>query len=424
MYSQLYRRKLVRRAIAWVVKNRSPKAIGPDGRSTQDLAKNPQAWLDEERAICRVLRERRYFPSHVGTFTKSTGGKERTLFCLNLRDQIIETALRMLIEPLFEPGFEASSYGYRPGRSVHDALEAIQQRVQNGFTAWFRVDFEDFFYNIDTAHLRKLLADRIQDRRLLAVLSQIIEHHSMSFWKAGRFSNAKLGILLGSPLSPLFANIYLDAADKWLAQQGLFSFRFADDVLFLGKDASELESEKEGFEEYLKTEYPASCHLNRFKFALGLATDNPRDWSWTFPPQFLGQTFAYGRPVAIAGNKVLEILEKVMRKGFDPEIYEGIRRHYNGMGSDLIREQVLMLDELFIGKAESLSGLLMSSTTQALKTLQFATKPSIGRYWNTDVEKELREVARRLLVTDVSGRGEPGKEIWHPTHLLHRRGSP
>ena len=204
-----------------------------------------EQWLGENMPkLRRVLKSGRYLPKDLLKLEipKPNGGK-RKLGIPTVLDRVIQEAIRAKLEPYFEEQFSEFSYGFRPGRSQHDALKQCQKYVQAGYQIVVDIDLKQFFDNIDHSRLMTIIAPRIKDR----LVSRLIGR----FLKAGeRFEGQKRdprakhytkekGVPQGGPLSPLLSNILLDKLDKFLEKEGLKFVRYADDCRIFVKTEME-----------------------------------------------------------------------------------------------------------------------------------------------------------------------------------------
>jgi RNA-directed DNA polymerase len=155
------------------------------------------------------------------------GGGERELGIPTVLDRFIQQALLQVLQPLFDPTFSDASYGFRPGRSAHDAVRRAQAYVQEGRSFVVDIDLEKFFDRVNHDILMGRLAKRIADRRVLRLIRRYLT--------AGVLANGVViereeGTPQGGPLSPLLANILLDEVDKELERRGHAFVRYADDL--------------------------------------------------------------------------------------------------------------------------------------------------------------------------------------------------
>lgn len=155
------------------------------------------------------------------------GGGERELGIPTVLDRFIQQALLQVLQPLFDPTFSDASYGFRPGRSAHDAVLLAQAYVQEGRSFVVDIDLEKFFDRVNHDILMGRLAKRIADRRVLRLIRRYLN--------AGMLANGVVierheGTPQGGPLSPLLANVLLDEVDKKLERRGHAFVRYADDL--------------------------------------------------------------------------------------------------------------------------------------------------------------------------------------------------
>jgi RNA-directed DNA polymerase len=140
-------------------------------------------------------------------------GKFRTLSIPTIRDRVVEGALKLILEAVFEADFQDGSYGYRPKRAAHDAIARVADAVIRNHTRVIDVDLKDYFGSIRQDLLLKKVAKRIDDDRVMSLLKLILK-------KSG-----KQGIAQGGPLSPLLSNLYLTEVDEMLEKAKSYSYR-------------------------------------------------------------------------------------------------------------------------------------------------------------------------------------------------------
>jgi len=197
---------------------------GVDGMSVNEL---PVYLAEHWLAIRASLLEGSYFPQPVRRveIPKPDGGV-RQLGIPTVIDRLIQQAIHQVLEPLYDPSFSNSSYGFRPSRSAHQALKAASKHVASGKGWVVDLDLEKFFDRVNHDVLMSRLARKIGDKRLLKLIRRYLE--------AGVMSNGVVverveGTPQGGPLSPLLANILLDEFDKELERRGHVFCRYADD---------------------------------------------------------------------------------------------------------------------------------------------------------------------------------------------------
>lgn len=153
-------------------------------------------------------------------------GGVRTLGIPTLTDRLIQQALHQVLQPLFEPGFSESSYGFRPGKSAHQAVEAARAHAADGYRWVVDMDLAKFFDRVNHDLLMGKLATEVGDRRVLKLIRRYLEAGMMA---EGVVSPRTEGTPQGGPLSPLLSNILLTELDRELESRGHRFCRFADD---------------------------------------------------------------------------------------------------------------------------------------------------------------------------------------------------
>lgn len=212
-------------------------SAGIDGVSLETF----EAKLEEELGrLQKELASWAYKPSPVRQVEiPKPGSKEkRKLGVPTIRDRIVQTAIKQLLEPTLEPLFSEHSYGFRPGRSQKQAVEAARDFVKSGKEWCVDIDLSKFFDRVGHDRLMSRLSIVITDKRILRLIAMTLRSGVM---KDGLYSSTTEGTTQGSPLSPLLSNFVLDELDKRLEQRGYSFCRFADDSnVFVGsKKAAE-----------------------------------------------------------------------------------------------------------------------------------------------------------------------------------------
>ena len=165
------------------------------------------------------------------------GGKLRPLGIPAVKDRIVQTALKLVIEPIFEREFEESSYGFRPQRSCKDALREVDDLIKQGYTQVVDADLESYFDTIPHVALMREIEERISDGRVLSLIEQFFSQDIIQEMK--RWTPTE-GTPQGAVISPLLANIYLHPLDRQMKQQGYRMVRYADDFVVLCRTAQQL----------------------------------------------------------------------------------------------------------------------------------------------------------------------------------------
>ena len=199
-------------------------APGVDGMTIDDLP----SWIaTHKQEFLAALRDGSYEPQPVrGVQIPKPGGGVRQLGIPTVIDRLVQQAILQVLEPLLDPTFSDSSYGFRPGRGAHDALAQAQKYVAEGRTIVVDMDLEKFFDRVNHDLLMARLARRIADKRLLRIVRRFLEAGLM---QDGVCSARYEGTPQGGPLSPLLANLLLDDLDKELERRGHRFCRYADD---------------------------------------------------------------------------------------------------------------------------------------------------------------------------------------------------
>lgn len=200
-------------------------SAGVDGMTVDDL----DAFLRAHwPAVKAALLEGRYEPAPVRKveIPKPGGNGMRQLGIPTVLDRLIQQALHQAMQPLFDPNFSESSYGFRPGRSAHDAVQQARAHVSTGLRWVVDLDLEKFFDRVNHDILMSRVARRVKDKRVLRLIRGYLQ---AGILEGGIVSQRTEGTPQGGPLSPLLSNILLDDLDKELEKRGHAFCRYADD---------------------------------------------------------------------------------------------------------------------------------------------------------------------------------------------------
>jgi RNA-directed DNA polymerase len=214
----------LRRALHQVRRNQG--APGIDGMTVDDLEEHLKTHWP---TICAALLAGTYAPQPVRrTEIPKPGGGTRNLGIPTVLDRFIEQALLQVLQEAWDPTFSESSYGFRPQRSAHQAVEQAQAYIRDGYTWVVDLDLEKFFDRVNHDVLLSRVRQRVQDRRVCSLIHRFLKAGVLTL--EGRVEPTGEGTPQGGPLSPLLANLLLDELDKELETRGHRFARYADDA--------------------------------------------------------------------------------------------------------------------------------------------------------------------------------------------------
>lgn len=209
---------------AWQQVRRNKGSAGVDGMTIEAAA----PWLKEHwQSVKADVLSGRYAPQPVRRVDiPKPDGSKRMLGVPTVLDRLLQQAIAQVLQPVFDPAFSESSYGFRPGRSAHQAVKAAKGYISEGRHWVVDLDLSKFFDRVNHDILMSRLARKVQDKRLLKLIRSWLESGMMV---SGVVTSRKEGTPQGGPLSPLLANILLDELDKRLESAGHKFCRYADD---------------------------------------------------------------------------------------------------------------------------------------------------------------------------------------------------
>jgi len=290
---------------AWKAVKANAGAAGVDGRDIEQT----QAHLKVHWAgIADKLRVGQYRPGAIRevVIPKASGGT-RVLGIPNVQDRLIQQAILQQLTPVFDPGMSTHSYGFRPGRSAHVALDAARAYVAAGKTWVVDIDLKNFFDQINHDKLMHAVSRKVRDKRLLKLIGAYLRAPMRAADGSQRARSR--GTPQGGPLSPLLANIYLHSLDEELAKRGVAFVRYADDIAIFA--ASERAAQRILASVMKWIEGELKLEVNRAKSGTGLSHDT----------QLLGFRLHREGNVSVA-PKALERLKAKVR-----EIWNARRPH-------------------------------------------------------------------------------------------------
>jgi RNA-directed DNA polymerase len=235
LIDKVYRKQTLR--AAWHKVKDNAGAAGVDGQSVEQFEARAEDYLEE---LERALRAGEYRPQPIRRVEISKGGgKMRPLGIPVVKDRIVQTALKLVIEPIFEREFEESSYGFRPGRGCKDALREVDELLKEGYTHVVDADFDSCFDSIPYEPLMGEVSERISDGAMLELIRGFLNQDIIQGMK--RWTPVG-GTPQGAVISPLLANIYLHPLDQHMREKGYRMVRYADDFVVLCRTAEQAQA--------------------------------------------------------------------------------------------------------------------------------------------------------------------------------------
>jgi RNA-directed DNA polymerase len=227
-------------------------------------------------AYCPQAIRRHYIP-------KSGSAEKRPLGIPTVRDRVVQTALRLVLEPIFEQDFAPHSYGFRPGRGCKDALRRVDGLLKDGAVFVVDADLKSYFDTIPHARLLAEVGHKVSDGKIMKLLGQFLQQGILDGLAAW---TPEQGTPQGAVISPLLSNIYLDPLDQLMAAEGFEMVRYADDFVVLCRSEAQAALSLAAIAAWTAqaglTLHPAKTHIvdartQGFEF-LGYRFANGRRW--------------------------------------------------------------------------------------------------------------------------------------------------
>jgi len=267
----------------WAVIGKDGSA-GVDGESCKAL----EAHLSEiTGSLSRELREDRYVPRPVKRVWIPKPGtvERRPLGVPVVRDRVVQTALRYVLEPIFEREFSEQSYGFRPERNARQAVERVERLLHEGQVWVVDADLKGYFDSIPHKKLLDRVAEKVADGRVLRLVRGYLEQGVMETAKG--WQPTEQGTPQGAVISPLLANIYLNALDHQMAAAGWEMTRYADDFIVQCRSRAEAQAALEQLKEWVQaaglTLHPQKTRIVEARQPGGfdfLGWHFERGWKW------------------------------------------------------------------------------------------------------------------------------------------------
>jgi RNA-directed DNA polymerase len=212
-------------------------AAGVDRQTVEDFERN---LIGNLKQLSEQLRAGTFEPQPVRRkwIDKVGSSEKRPLGIPTVRDRVVQAALRMVLEPIFERDFAEHSYGFRPNRGCKDALRRVEDLLKQGATWIVDADLKSYFDTIPQDRLKQRVEEKVSDGRVIGLVEQYLQQQVMD---SGKSWTPEAGTPQGAVLSPLLSNIYLDPLDWAMAAAGVEMVRYADDFVILSRSAGEAE---------------------------------------------------------------------------------------------------------------------------------------------------------------------------------------
>ena len=309
---------------AWKRVKQGGKGMGIDHVSMEMITQNPRKYL---YPLWNRLASGSYFPPAVRQVPIPKGkGKERMLGIPTIIDRVAQEVIRAELEKIVEPLFHPSSFGYRPGKSAHDAIE---QCAKNCWERWYVVDLDikGFFDNIDHEQMMRMLRKHTSQKHILLYSERWLKAPVLT--RDGKLQTRGKGTPQGGVISPLFANIYLhEAFDQWMAetQPRIVFERYADDIVIHTRSIEQSNFILDKLKQRLK-QYSLEVHPEKTRVIYCYRTARFHKESKTIPASFdfLGFTFKPRRCEKHNGEKFWGFRPAISKKS-EKRINDEIKR--------------------------------------------------------------------------------------------------
>jgi len=288
-------------------------AAGVDRQTVESFAEHER---EELQRLETQLHEDKYVPAPVRrTWIPKPGSSEkRPLGIPTVRDRVVQTALVHVIEPILDHTFHERSFGFRHGRSCHDALRCVEGLLTAGYVYVVDADLQAYFDTIPKDRLLEIIQQKISDRRVLRLIKQFLDQGIMEDLQTW---TPEAGVPQGAVLSPVLSNAYLNPLDHRMAEAGFQMVRYADDFVILCRTLQEAETALAAVRQWVESHglklHPTKTHIV-----------DSRETSFSF----LGYSFrgAFRFPRAKSHRKFIERIRELTPRKSGKSLEETIQR--------------------------------------------------------------------------------------------------
>lgn len=259
LIDKVYSGKNLKEAFVKIKKNKGSRTSGVDGISVKDFE------LHLEVKLCQIQKELKsgiYKPQPVKrVYIDKPDGSKRPLGIPTIRDRVVQQSLLNVLQPIFEPDFHPSSYGYRPKRSAHHAIAKAERFSRHyGLEYVVDMDLSKCFDTLDHTLILQSLNRKVSDGKVLNLIEKFLKSGILD---KEVFESTEMGSPQGGIISPLLMNIYLDSFDQYMKQQGIRIVRYADDILIFAKTKAETGKYLAIARDYLENELKLTVNKNK-----------------------------------------------------------------------------------------------------------------------------------------------------------------
>ena len=308
---------------AWGRVKANKGAAGIDRISIKRFKEQAEKYLTE---LHETLKAGTYRPEAVKrVYIPKSDGKQRPLGIPTVKDRVVQAAVKMVMEPIFEHEFLPMSYGFRPQRGCKDALREVDALIKEGYTFILDADLKSYFDMIPHDKLMQQVELRISDGKLLNLIRMFLQQDVMDGLERWTPTG---GSPQGAVVSPLLANIYLHPLDRLIAESGLRMVRYADDFVILSRSQTEAEDALQKVREWVQAN---DLSLHPDKTHLGDCRQTGQGF------EFLGYRFEAGK----------RWIRNKSRKALRDKIREETRRKRSGSMESIIEDLNPMLEGWF-----------------------------------------------------------------------------